>query len=74
MKRYANLSGNSGVQSYEISATRIRVKFVTGECYTYSHQSAGKETVETMKRLAGSGKGLSTYISRHARNAYEAED
>lgn len=72
MKPYANRSGNSGVLAYETGSTFIRVKFAGGEVYSYSYHSAGKTRVETMKRLAASGKGLSTYISRYVKDRYES--
>jgi hypothetical protein len=71
MKRYGNLSGESGVVAYAIAPTSIRVKFAGSDrVYVYSHASAGKAHVETMKRLAQAGRGLSTYISQHVANDY----
>ena len=71
MQRYGNLAGDSGVVAYAITSTSVLVKFTgSGRIYEYSHESAGKAHVETMKRLAGSGRGLSTYISRHVADDY----
>ena len=70
MQRYANLSGNSGVVAYELSTEGIVVKFVDGWKYEYTRRSAGADTIATMRRLAASGRGLSGFISRHAREAY----
>lgn len=70
MKRYLRLSGDSGVLAYSLAPDAIRVKFVDGRVYTYTWASAGRSHVEQMKRLARSGKGLSTYISQHVRAAY----
>jgi hypothetical protein len=72
MKRYGNLSGNSGVMSYEDGADFIKVRFIDGAVYLYTCASTGRRHVETMKRLAHAGAGLSTYISRHIREAYAA--
>jgi hypothetical protein len=72
MKRYGNLSGNSGVTAYEIGGDFIEVRFVDGAVYVYTYASAGRRHVEAMKRLARAGAGLSTYISRHIRAAYAA--
>jgi hypothetical protein len=73
MKRYANRSGQSGVEAYRTTATSIFVKFTTrDEPYEYSSVGrAGPAKVRRMKALAGAGRGLGTYISRHAYDDYE---
>lgn len=71
MKRYGNRHGRSGVTAYEIGPDSISVKFVNGDVYRYTYRSAGRAQVERMKALAESGQGLSTFISRHVRDAYE---
>ncbi|HXA17149.1 MAG TPA: hypothetical protein VN380_09170 [Thermoanaerobaculia bacterium] len=72
MQAYLNLSGDSGIRSYEIGPSFIRVQFHRGDPYLYTYQSAGRDNVEHMKQLAASGKGLSTFISQHpaVRNGY----
>jgi hypothetical protein len=65
MRPYANLSGDSGIRSYEVGPTFIRIQFHGGDPYLYTYDSAGRENVERMKELAIAGKGLSTFISRH---------
>jgi hypothetical protein len=70
LKRYQNRSGNSGVTAYEILEDGIRVRFVDGEIYTYTFESAGREDVERMQVLARSGEGLSGYIATHVRHRY----
>lgn len=64
MKTYKNLSGDSGVATYEIGEKYIRIKF-KGETgiYTFSYKRPGRAQVEHMKALALKGQGLSTYIS-----------
>lgn len=69
--RYQNKSGNSGVLAYETGRSFIRIQFVEGSTYTYSYKSSGKAHVEQMKLLAAAGKGLSGYISRYVKDAYE---
>ena len=64
MKRYRNLSGNSGVVAYAGGTDFVEVMFRSGDVYRYSHRSAGKESVEAMKLLAVSGRGLSTFIAK----------
>ena len=73
MKRYANRSGNSGVEAYRFDATSIWVKFRHGAVpYQYSSKGrAGPEKVARMKALAEAGEGLSTFISQHAHDDYE---
>lgn len=71
MKPYQNKSGNSGVLAFETGKTFIRVQFVEGGSYTYSYKSSGKAHVEQMKLLAEEGQGLSAYISRYVKDAYE---
>ena len=73
MKRYANRSGDSGVQAYRTTADAIFVKFVNRDApYEYSSKGrAGPQRVARMKALAEAGQGLSTFISRHAHDLYE---
>lgn len=70
MQRYRNLSGESGVVAYECHAHSIVVKFQDGVRYEYTEQSAGADAIRAMKQLAESGRGLSTFISRHVRDRY----
>lgn len=71
MERYGNLDGDSGVVAYRLFPDRIWVKFRGGDIYEYGPLRPGPRKVETMKRLARSGRGLSTFISRHVRENYE---
>jgi hypothetical protein len=71
MKKYSNNSGKSGVLAYETGADWIKVKFIEGGIYRYSHQQAGRHHVEQMKILAEKGRGLSTYISQHVKDRYD---
>ncbi len=73
MKRYLGVSGTSGVRAYAISEQAITVQFTDGGVYVYSYASAGRERVEEMKRCALAGRGLSTYISQHVRQAYASK-
>jgi hypothetical protein len=65
MERYKNLSGDSGVESFEIGPDFIEVQFHDRPSYMYTDQSAGRDNVEQMKHLARAGRGLSTFISQH---------
>jgi len=73
MQRYRNLSGNSGVVAFALAHDAILVEFEDGGIYLYNRESAGRERVERMKRLALEGRGLSTYIARHVRDGYAAK-
>ncbi|MHA3787619.1 hypothetical protein ACX0HA_05350 [Flavobacterium hauense] len=73
MKKYYDITGTSGVTSYEIDEESIMVEFNHEVVYRYTYASAGKRTIEKMKRLAAEGKGLSTYISRSVREKYESK-
>jgi len=70
VERYANRSRNSGVVAFEIAADSITVKFVDGNKYLYTYDSAGAENVDHMKQLALRGEGLSGFISATVRDRY----
>lgn len=71
MEKYRNLSGRSGVESFQIGMDFIRVRF-SGDptIYVYDYEKPGSDDVEQMKILAIGGRGLSTYISQHVRSQY----
>jgi len=72
MERYLNRSGISPVTYYLIEVDSITVWFKEAErTYTYSYQKAGKRHVEALKKLAISGLGLATYITRNVRKLYD---
>lgn len=73
MKPYRRLSGDSGVLAWSPEPKGIKVRFVDGTEYTYTHASAGREHVEIMKRLAEEGQGLSGYISKFVRDRYASK-
>jgi hypothetical protein len=70
MKRYRNLSGDSGVAAYRAGQGFILVRFVGGDTYEYTEAATGAEHVRNMQRLAEAGRGLATYISRFVRERY----
>ena len=74
MEPYRALGGDSGVIAYQIGERAIAVQFRSGETYHYTYASAGRGNIERMKRLARAGKGLSTFISQHVREAYASKD
>lgn len=64
MTRYRNLSGDSGVRGYRIEPQAIAVEFADGSRYLYT------TAIARMQALARAGRGLATYINRHAHDAY----
>jgi hypothetical protein len=70
MTHYEDISGDSGVSEYQFGADSITVRFKGGATYLYTAASAGRRRIATMKRLAASGHGLSTYISKHVKERY----
>ena len=70
MTPYGNFRGNSGVVAFEIRRDAIVVEFRHGGKYLYDYDTTGREHVEEMKVLAREGRGLATYVNRHARNLY----
>lgn len=70
LERYGNLSADSGVESYEAGPGWIKVRFHKGPTYVYDSVRPGAEHVARMQELARAGRGLSTYISQHVRDAY----
>lgn len=71
MQPYANLSGNSGVVSYELGDGQITVLFRNGWYYLYTDDSSGAQNIAQMQILAQEGMGLSTYISQHVKKNFE---
>lgn len=72
MQEYKNIGGNSNVKEFWIGTDYIDVRFNgTDKIYRYSYNSAGKEHVEQMKKLAKVGHGLNSYINHYVSNAYE---
>ena len=74
LERYRNLGGGSGVTHYEIGPDYIRVQFEGDAIYVYDHGCPGRRFVDEMKSLAVAGRGLSTYISQHVREAYARKE
>ena len=70
MRRYGNLSGNSGVTRYELGDGRIIVQFEDGWRYEYTNASAGAATIAQMHKLATAGRGLSGFIATTVRGRY----
>jgi len=70
---YKNLGGDSNVSSYEIGEDFIIVYFKgSSRRYRYSYNGgAGKNHVDTMKKLAQKGEGLNSYIITRVNKLYD---
>lgn len=71
MEPYRGQVRRGGVVAYEIGADAIDVEFTSGWIYRFSYAKPGANRVERMKALAQSGRGLSTFISKHCKNRFE---
>lgn len=74
MYRYENKGGDSGIAAYETGSDFIRIKFSDGTVYLYTYNSAGRSSIERMKKLAQLGEGLNTYINKEVRKKYERKE
>lgn len=70
MEIYKNTGGSSGVAAYETGADAIIVQFSDGAMYLYDYAHTGEQNVEHMKKLAVSGSGLNSFISRVVRKNF----
>ncbi len=73
MRKYKNLSGDSGVVAYSYTEEKIAITFQDGETYVYSNSKPGRKHVSEMKKLARKGQGLATYINKYVRGNYESK-
>ena len=73
MKDYRNEGGGSGVARYEFGDDFITIEYSSGATYRYMVESAGREAIDTMKRLAEAGKGLNSFIGREVRGNYASK-
>jgi hypothetical protein len=70
MNRYANLSGTSGIRTFELTPDSITVAFSDGAHYLYTVASAGQQNISTMHVLAQAGSGLNSFITKHVKKLY----
>ncbi|MGQ0826991.1 MAG: hypothetical protein ACT4ON_01220 [Bacteroidota bacterium] len=70
MKLYKKVNKDSGVYAYEIGKDHIKIQFNDGSTYLYTYSHTGKKNIEQMKKLAETGKGLTTYINKYIREKY----
>ena len=72
MRQYGTHAKSHGVIAYEVGPDSIDVEFTSGWVYHFSYNNPGQLRVDRMKALAESGKGLSTFISKHVKNRFES--
>ena len=74
MTPYRDVSGKSGIESYEIRDRSILIRFKHSRTiYVYDYDVPGQETVEEMKQLAEKGHDLSSFISRVVKKRYSKQ-
>lgn len=61
---YANVGGNSSVRGYDHGEDWLVVMFSDGSRYLYTLKSTSRESLDYMRQLAHSGKGLNSYLTR----------
>jgi len=64
-QRYADIDRDSGVVAFEVLDNGISVQFADNSRYTYLSPPNSQATIATMIRLAKSGDGLNSFISRN---------
>jgi hypothetical protein len=70
MLRYKSHKRNVGVLAYETGKDFIKLQFQDGRVYLYDYTKPGKTAVNKMKKLAVTGRGLTTYVNQHVRENY----
>ncbi len=67
MKPYRHPDGEAGVVAYDYGGDWIKLQFAGGRIYEYTERSIGAGNLRAMKRLADSGRGLTTFVNTHPR-------
>ncbi len=68
MRTYGKNRADSGIRGYALLDDAIEIQFRDGGVYRYSSKRPGAKLVAEMRRLAMTGKGLSTFINQHVRD------
>lgn len=72
LQAYGNRSGRSGVVAYALAADAVHVLFAHDDKrYVYGLPLADTAQLDEMRRLAATGRGLSSFVSRHFREPFE---
>lgn len=70
MERYENGGRATGAVAYEIQEDGIQVRFQDDSVYLYTNEATGADNIETMKKLAAAGRGLTSFINREVKKRY----
>ena len=70
MQTYGSKATQSDIVAYEFGEQSISILTVLGWVYLYTEQSAGKEKLAEMRRIAQTGEGLSSFIRLMASKRY----
>ncbi|SLJ84915.1 hypothetical protein [Psychrobacter sp. DAB_AL43B] len=70
IKIYGNYSNKSGIEAYEVNDESITIHFKGGGIYLYNYFATGITHIIEMKRLAVTGNGLNSYISKNVKDNY----
>ena len=73
MESYLNLGGDSSVIGFDFGSDWIDVYFSDGSGYRYTNNSAGRNNIEEMKKLARAGQGLNSYIHYNVKYKYSSK-
>ena len=73
--RYQSEDAGAGVAFYAVEDDAIALRFASDDrhFYVYSYYAPGAQHVAQMKRLAPTGRGLTTYVNQHVRDNYAAK-
>ena len=69
MTTYNDVTGTSGITSFQIRDDSITIEYKNGSAYQCSDQVAGAANVGHMKTLAASGQGLNSFINKNLTKA-----
>ncbi|MES2692247.1 MAG: hypothetical protein V4773_02160 [Verrucomicrobiota bacterium] len=70
---YRSRHPNPGIVRYALGPDYILIEFRSGDRYRYDHTAPGRSDVQSMKKLAASGTGLTTFINQNVRDNYSAK-
>lgn len=74
MRRRKKNESDGLVKHYEIGDDFVKIELSSGANLLYTYESAGKNNIEEMKRLALLGDGLNSYINTCVKNKHEIEE
>lgn len=73
MIKYLNKNNDSLIDSYNYTRSSITIRLKNGLFYLFTTNKLNQEIINEMKLLAVRGCGLSAYINRYCKNAYDSK-